>query len=104
MTEAAKKEVKPKTAKAPAAKKEAAAKPAAPKAAEKKAEPKKAASGAKIKVTQVQGSIARKWDQEATLKGLGLGKRHRSRVLLDTPEIRGMVYKVRHLVVVESAN
>lgn len=98
MTEAAKQEMKPKAAKAPAAK------AAAPKS-EKKAEPKKAAaSGAKIKVTQVQGSIARKWDQEATLKGLGLGKRHRSRVLLDTPEIRGMVYKVRHLVVVESAN
>lgn len=98
MTEAAKKETKPKVAKAPA-------KPAAPKAAEKKAEPKKAAaSGAKIKVTQVQGSIARRWDQEATLKGLGLNKRGRSRVLQDTPEIRGMVYKVRHLVKVEQAN
>ncbi|MCE2927174.1 MAG: 50S ribosomal protein L30 [Rickettsiales bacterium] len=57
-----------------------------------------------MKVTQVQGSIARKWDQEATLKGLGLGKRHRTRVLLDTPEIRGMVYKVRHLVTVEKAS
>lgn len=98
MTEAAKKETKPKVAKA------SAAKAAAPKA-EKKAEPKKAAAtGAKIKVTQTQGTIARKWDQEATLKGLGLGKRHRSRVLLDTPEIRGMVYKVRHLVKVEQAN
>lgn len=98
MTEAARKETKPK---APAAKKApAAAKP------EKKAEaPKKAAAaGGKIKVTQVQGSIARKWDQEATLKGLGLNKRHRSRVLLDTPEIRGMVRKVAHLVKVESAN
>ena len=93
------KTAKPKAEKAPAAKKEAA-----PKAEKKAAQPKKDHAGAgKIKVTQQQGSIARKWDQEATLKGLGLGKRHRSRVLLDTPEIRGMVYKVRHLVVVEKA-
>ncbi|MDE3016573.1 MAG: 50S ribosomal protein L30 [Pseudomonadota bacterium] len=47
------------------------------------------------------GTIARRWDQQATLVGLGLGKRHRSRVLQDTPEIRGMIYKVRHLVKVE---
>ncbi len=97
-TEAAK-TAKPKVAKAPAAKQQAPAK-----AEKKAASPKKDHSAAgKIKVTQMQGSIARKWDQEATLKGLGLGKRHRSRVLLDTPEIRGMVYKVRHLVVVEKA-
>jgi large subunit ribosomal protein L30 len=92
------KAAKPKTGKAPAAKKEAA-----PKAAAAKPAAAKQAAGGKIKVTQVQGSIARKWDQEATLKGLGLGKRHRSRVLMDTPEIRGMVYKVRHLVTVENA-
>jgi len=52
----------------------------------------------KVKVTQLIGTIARKWDQEATLIGLGLGKRHRSRVLEDTPSVRGMIYKVRHLV------
>ncbi len=94
------KTAKPKAEKAPAAKKEAA-----PKAEKKAAKPKKDHTGTgKIKVTQLQGSIARKWDQEATLRGLGLGKRHRSRVLLDTPEIRGMVYKVRHLVTVEKAS
>ena len=60
-------------------------------------------SKGKVKVTQMVGSIARRWDQEATLKGLGLNKRHRSRVLMDTPEIRGMIYKVRHLVKVEQA-
>jgi len=94
-TEAAKKELKPKTAKAPAAKKAPVAKAEATK--------KPASAAGKIKVTQMVGSIARKWDQEATLKGLGLNKRHRSRVLMDTPEIRGMVYKVRHLVKVEQA-
>ena len=96
MTDAAKKEMKPKTGKAPAAK------PAAEKAPAKKAAPAAAAKG-QVKVTQLVGSIARKWDQEATLKGLGLGKRHRSRVLQDTPEVRGMIYKVRHLVKVEQA-
>lgn len=90
MTEAAKKETKPK---------------AAPKAAaEKKAPAKKAEAGkGQVKVTQLVGTIARRWDQEATLKGLGLNKRHRSRVLQDTPEVRGMIYKVRHLVKVEQA-
>ena len=102
MTDAAKKEMKPKTGKAPAAK-PAAEKPAAAKAAPKKDAKAPAAAGAQVKVTQVVGSIARKWDQEATLKGLGLGKRHRSRVLQDTPEVRGMIYKVRHLVKVENA-
>ena len=57
--------------------------------------------GAKLKVTQIQGCIARKWDQEATLIGLGLNKRHRSRVLEDTACVRGMINKVRHLVTVE---
>ncbi|MEZ5690592.1 MAG: 50S ribosomal protein L30 [Rickettsiales bacterium] len=55
-----------------------------------------------MKVTQMVGTIGRKADQRATLVGLGLNKRHRSRVLEDTPSIRGMIYKVRHLVKVES--
>lgn len=100
MVEATKKETKPKAVKAPVAKKEA---PAAKKEAPKQAAAKKpVATGAQVKVTQMVGTIARRWDQEATLKGLGLGKRHRSRVLQDTPEVRGMIYKVRHLVKVEN--
>jgi large subunit ribosomal protein L30 len=73
---------------------------------EKKAEAKKpaAAPAGSVKLTQMVGTIARKWDQEATLKGLGLGKRHRSSVLKDTPEVRGMIYKVRHLIKVEKAS
>lgn len=90
---------KPKLGKVAAAKAETAKKIAASGA---KTESKKAApSGKTVKVTQVQGTIARKWDQEATLRGLGLGKRHRTRVLQDTPEVRGMIYKVRHLLKVE---
>lgn len=60
--------------------------------------------GGQIKVTQTTGSIARQGDQRATLKGLGLNKRHRSRVLEDTAAVRGMIYKVRHLVAVEKVS
>jgi large subunit ribosomal protein L30 len=100
------KAIKPKAA--PKAKAEAAPKAAkAPKAAAPKAEkaaPKAAAATGQVKVTQMIGSIGRRHDQEATLIGLGLNKRHRSRVLEDTPSVRGMIYKVRHLVKVESVN
>jgi len=54
-----------------------------------------------IKVTQTGSPIGRTDDQHATLKGLGLNKRHRSKVLEDTPSVRGMINKVRHLVRVE---
>ena len=64
----------------------------------------KTSSTAKKTVTIVQtGSpIGRRADQEATLKGLGLNKRHRQRTLEDTPAVRGMINKVQHLVRIES--
>jgi len=55
-----------------------------------------------LKVTQIYSGAGRKKDQIATLKGLGLNKIGRSRVLEDTPAIRGMINKVAHLVVAES--
>jgi large subunit ribosomal protein L30 len=54
-----------------------------------------------LTVTQVGSPIGRRDDQEATLKGLGLNKLRRSRVLEDTPAVRGMIFKVKHLVRVE---
>ena len=57
----------------------------------------------KIKVTQTGSPIARHHSQRETLIGLGLNKLGRSRVLEDTPAVRGMVNKVRHLVRVDSA-
>jgi large subunit ribosomal protein L30 len=51
-----------------------------------------------VTVEQLGSPIGRKPDQEATLKGLGLNKRHRRRVLEDTPAVRGMISKVKHLV------
>lgn len=57
----------------------------------------------KIKVTQTGSPIGRTKDQRATLTGLGLKKMHSSKVLEDTPAVRGMVNKVSHLVSVEEA-
>ena len=55
-----------------------------------------------VTVVQMGSPIGRPPDQEATLKGLGLNKRHRRRTLEDTPAVRGMISKVRHLVRIES--
>ncbi|MDT7952423.1 MAG: 50S ribosomal protein L30 [Acetobacteraceae bacterium] len=54
-----------------------------------------------VKVTQVRSGLGRKKDQIQTLAGLGLGKLRRSRELEDTPSVRGMIDRVKHLVVVE---
>ncbi len=58
---------------------------------------------ATVRVTQIRSAIRRPKDQQATLKGLGLNKLHRTRELEDTPAVRGMINKVRHLVRVEDA-
>jgi large subunit ribosomal protein L30 len=64
---------------------------------------KKKAAEAKttVTITQVGSPIGRPKDQGATLVGLGLNKLHRSRTLEDTPAVRGMIAKVRHLLRVE---
>ena len=51
-----------------------------------------------IKVTQIKSPIGRTADQRQTLKGLGLNKINRTKMLQDTPSIRGMIEKVKHLV------
>jgi large subunit ribosomal protein L30 len=55
----------------------------------------------KLKVTQVKSSIGCKQNQRATLKSLGLRKIRQSVERDDTPQIRGMILTVRHLVAVE---
>ena len=55
-----------------------------------------------VTVVQTGSPIGRRHDQEATLKGLGLNKLHRQRSLEDTPAVRGMINKVRHLVRIAS--
>ena len=55
---------------------------------------------ATIKVKQTGSPIRRTKDQRATLVGLGLNKMHRVSELQDTPEVRGMIRKVQHMVTV----
>ena len=57
---------------------------------------------AKIKITQTGSPIRRTDDQRATLKGLGLNKMGRTVEVEDTPEVRGQVRKVQHLVALET--
>ena len=57
-----------------------------------------------LKVTQTGSPIRRPADQRATLIGLGLNKMHRSKVLEDTPSVRGMINKVSHMVSVEEVD
>ena len=58
---------------------------------------------APIKVTQVRSGLGRKKDQIQTLAGLGLGKLRLTRELEDTPAVRGMINRVKHLVEVEES-
>jgi len=63
----------------------------------------KAPAGKTVTVEQIRSAIRRPEIQTRTLKGLGLNKMHRRRTLEDTPEVRGMIHSIRHLVrVVES--
>jgi large subunit ribosomal protein L30 len=55
----------------------------------------------RVRVTQLASGNGRKPGQKETLIGLGLGKIRRTRELADTPEARGMIRKVAHLVKVE---
>lgn len=58
-----------------------------------------------ITVEQIASPSRRPADQRATLIGLGLNKMHRRSTLKDTPEVRGMIRKVHHLVrVVDDAS
>ena len=70
--------------------------------AEKKTAAKKA-TGKTVTVRQIKSANRKPEIQAATLRGLGLGKIRRERTLEDTPSVRGMIYKVRHLLKVEQA-
>jgi large subunit ribosomal protein L30 len=58
----------------------------------------------KLKITQVRSSIGRRWDQSATLRALGIKKMQHSVIHNDTPQIRGMINKITHLLKVEEIN
>jgi large subunit ribosomal protein L30 len=61
---------------------------------------------AKAKAKMVKVKLVRSWigtpkDQRATLTGLGLKRMNQERELQDSPTVRGLIFKVRHLVVAD---
>ena len=56
---------------------------------------------AEFKVTLVRSHIGKPTNQRAVLNGMGLTRRNKTVILKDTPEIRGMIRKVSHLLKVE---
>ena len=58
-------------------------------------------SGGTVKVTLVKSPIGFKDNQEVVVRSLGLRRIRHSVELKDTPAVRGMIHKVRHLVTVE---
>jgi large subunit ribosomal protein L30 len=55
----------------------------------------------KLKVTLVKSSIGFAQNQKDTVRSLGLRRINHTVTLTDNPQIRGMIYKVRHLLTVE---
>ncbi len=62
------------------------------------------AAGGTISVEQVRSANRKPEIQRQTLIGLGLNKMHRRKTLKDTPEVRGMIAKIPHLVRVVDDN
>ncbi len=57
-----------------------------------------------LKVTQVRSTIGCKRNQRETMRSLGLRRIRQSVVRADSPQLRGMIAIVRHLVAVEEVN
>ena len=59
---------------------------------------------AELKITQVRSTIGAKRNHRESLRTLGLRKIRQSTVREDTPQVRGLIHTVRHLVTVEEVN
>ena len=59
---------------------------------------------AKLKITQTRSVIRQPNKQKLTMEALGLRRMHQSVEHEDTPQIRGMIRKVHHLVTIEETN
>ncbi|NGQ97203.1 50S ribosomal protein L30 [Brevibacillus sp. SYP-B805] len=57
-----------------------------------------------LQITLKRSLIGRKQDQQDTVKALGLRKIHQTVVKPDNPAIRGMIFKVKHLVEVNEVD
>ncbi|UCG53909.1 MAG: 50S ribosomal protein L30 [Dehalococcoidia bacterium] len=58
----------------------------------------------KLRITQIKSGIGYATDQRKTLKALGLRRLNQSITQEDSPSVRGMIIKVRHLVKVEESS
>ena len=63
--------------------------------------PESASSAGKLKVTLIRSPIGYAEDQKRTVRALGLRRMRQTVEHTDSPVLRGMIYKVRHLVKVE---
>jgi len=61
----------------------------------------KSTQTSKLKITHTKSASGHPADQRATVRALGIRRLQQTVVHTDTPQIRGMVFKVRHLVKVE---
>ena len=59
--------------------------------------------GKVLKITKVKSEIGRPEKQRKVLKGMGLNRLNKTVTLADTPQVRGMIDKVIHLVSVEES-
>ena len=60
------------------------------------------AKATRVRVTYSKSAIGYSQDQKATVEALGLKRLHQTVEHTDTPQIRGMIHKVQHLVTVDS--
>jgi large subunit ribosomal protein L30 len=58
---------------------------------------------AQLKITQTKSTIKQPFKQKRTMEALGLRRMGQSNTLEDSPQLRGMIEKVRHLVSIEEA-
>lgn len=54
-----------------------------------------------VKITLIRSLIGKSTPQRATIRALGLRRRHQSVIKEDTPQLRGMLERVKHLVKIE---
>jgi large subunit ribosomal protein L30 len=58
----------------------------------------------KLRIRQIKSASGPRSDQAATVRALGIHRLHQPVEHNDTPQIRGMIFKLRHLVEVEELN
>jgi large subunit ribosomal protein L30 len=71
-------------------------------AARKPAKPKAAPAAAAVRITLLHSPIGETYRHKATIRALGLKRIRQTVVRADTPQLRGMLAKVNHLVKVEA--